>query len=645
MEIENRSGAVCAGRSGVARLAAFALLLAVTGTAAAQSYAPSGVQTNVPEATVTGGGWDVCFAEPYDQTGTPVATMQANCNREQVMLACRPVGNPNFTLLAQAARTDVFFDTGASHDTHIANDVGWYFSEQSAGTGGSFGFAPAGEPVYRQSCDWQSTSAHELRMCVHINSGSPSTISGGYRCGNNQLNDAGDWERVVLHADAGPPVAPSGVLLSVPGSSDPVIVAEELVFPPVRAFANPDGVLNVSTPLAYSFSEGEVRHARLECPGARFTTGAVLLNGVASPALGAINGVGTDTLTFSLTAGAAPFSASDVITVDGTRTLSGQAPVDCRFGLYDFPSQAQTGGETGRVVTTSGAYLRFGPSYALEVDARDLATADVESSDPAYSEFLAVPPTSSLILARLGGFSYGSTSDVTGTQQPITTDGQAVELAELMAAGSALKFQGDFGSADAVYLSTSASCATNAQSADTLTDDTATFVVGSGSRLGHHLCYRVDGTPIAASNYTVSLAPVSLTPAMYEVGPRGPLELGEIIRNGTQLQAPLVQLPGGGRWQSRVVLTNTGSIARPYTISVQSEDGVNVNPGTLTGTIPANGTAVLNVDDIVSFPGRARATLNVSVAGPTNQIQGLYQIVDVDNGGISNETMVRPGTN
>ena len=38
-------------------------------------------------------------------------------------------------------------------------------------------------------------------------------------------------------------------------------------------------------------------------------------------------------------------------------------------------------------------------------------------------------------------------------------------------------------------------------------------------------------------------------------------------------------------------------------------------------------------------------TLNVTVNAPNDQIQGLYQIVDVDNGGISNETMVRPGTN
>jgi hypothetical protein len=32
----------------------------------AQSYAPFGPQTNVPEATVTGGGWTRCYIDPYN---------------------------------------------------------------------------------------------------------------------------------------------------------------------------------------------------------------------------------------------------------------------------------------------------------------------------------------------------------------------------------------------------------------------------------------------------------------------------------------------------------------------------------------------------------------------------------------------------
>ena len=64
----------------------------------------------------------------------------------------------------------------------------------------------------------------------------------------------------------------------------------------------------------------------------------------------------------------------------------------------------------------------------------------------------------------------------------------------------------------------------------------------------------------------------------------------------------------------------------------------------LTGTVPANGTKV--IDDLTTvFTGNNRATIVVNVAGPTKQIQGLYQIVNPEKGSISNHVMVRPGTN
>jgi hypothetical protein len=37
----------------------------------------------------------------------------------------------------------------------------------------------------------------ELRMCWHTG----DAITPGFRCGNNDLNSAADWERVIYHAD------------------------------------------------------------------------------------------------------------------------------------------------------------------------------------------------------------------------------------------------------------------------------------------------------------------------------------------------------------------------------------------------------------------------------------------------------------
>ena len=75
--------------------------------------------------------------------------------------------------------------------------MGWYYSDQW-----SWGFAPGGESVYRNSCDFNGggmqTFPH-LRMCWHTGGGN---MNFGYRCGD----DSGTfydqtWERRVYHAD------------------------------------------------------------------------------------------------------------------------------------------------------------------------------------------------------------------------------------------------------------------------------------------------------------------------------------------------------------------------------------------------------------------------------------------------------------
>ena len=60
----------------------------------------------------------------------------------------------------------------------------------------------------------------------------------------------------------------------------------------------------------------------------------------------------------------------------------------------------------------------------------------------------------------------------------------------------------------------------------------------------------------------------------------------------------------------------------------------------------AGGTKVVDLTSVLTgFTAAPRATLNVTIAGPNGQIQGLYQIVNPDSGTISNHVMVRPGQN
>lgn len=107
------------------------------------------------------------------------------------MLACRPNGAANFTVLAHAPRIPVITDIGQSNSPTVANGTGWYYDDAY-----SWGFARQGDPLVRNSCDTDNTNAAQ-RLCWHTGN---NTINSGWRCGASTSIGAG-WERVVLHAD------------------------------------------------------------------------------------------------------------------------------------------------------------------------------------------------------------------------------------------------------------------------------------------------------------------------------------------------------------------------------------------------------------------------------------------------------------
>jgi hypothetical protein len=167
-------------------------------SADAASYNPIGPQTNVPLSTVTNGGWALCFSETYATNGTSLATVESDCNKSRLMMACRQTGSQTIQLLAQAPRADVLFDTGTSNTPHDANGTGWYFNNNW-----SWGFAKQGDTIDRDECDVDTSGANDLRLCWHTTNGD-NTLAGGYRCGANEgLNGSVDFERLLFQADAG----------------------------------------------------------------------------------------------------------------------------------------------------------------------------------------------------------------------------------------------------------------------------------------------------------------------------------------------------------------------------------------------------------------------------------------------------------
>ncbi len=155
-----------------------------------------GVRTNVPEDSLS--GWERCWVGRYNESQPTVAQILAACPGDQLLLGCRPQGAANLTVAAMGLRADVLHECGSDQlCVHSANGVGWYYSDSY-----SWGFAPAGLPVSRNSCDTAAGST-EQRMCWHTGGGS---INGGWSCGASQgLNGDSGWERMVYR-----PVAAEG---------------------------------------------------------------------------------------------------------------------------------------------------------------------------------------------------------------------------------------------------------------------------------------------------------------------------------------------------------------------------------------------------------------------------------------------------
>ncbi|MEZ4295176.1 MAG: hypothetical protein R3B70_09370 [Polyangiaceae bacterium] len=155
-------------------------------------YWASGVQQDVPATELT--GWTQCYVDNYANFNTSMSQILQQCDKGKLLLACRQVGQTVFKTLAMAPRADVLFDCGSQEDcTHPANGVGWYYSDSW-----SWGYAPEGEVVSRNSCDVNSQASPD-RLCWHSGGGN---INGGWRCGAaTNLNGDVNWERVVFQAD------------------------------------------------------------------------------------------------------------------------------------------------------------------------------------------------------------------------------------------------------------------------------------------------------------------------------------------------------------------------------------------------------------------------------------------------------------
>src|SRR5690606_38323025 len=177
--------------------------------------------------------------------------------------------------------------------------------------------------------------------------------------------------------------------LSAPTGAIPAYFAKEIIATPTApATLNTSAAAALTWNIGYNFSDGEVRYVRLECSDNIEFDAATAIAPIANGNVGAINGLGTNVLTFSITSAAPNVVDTAVVTVVGNHDITGtDSNVNCEVALYDQPSQAQAGGAAGRIANThfSGAYLAFAPSYELVANATT-HISDVEAV-PSFSSF------------------------------------------------------------------------------------------------------------------------------------------------------------------------------------------------------------------------------------------------------------------
>ena len=428
-------------------------------------------------------------------------------------------------------------------------------------------------------------------------------------------------------------------------SATPVVFAKEIiatVSAPV-ALTNP-GSLDITVMTGYSLSPGEVRYLRMSLDnGVKFASGATVVvvpGGTGTCVVGAINGLGTSNIYFSLTAdpvgnGCNAMSAVNVssptISITGTNT-----PINASFSMYDQPSQAQAGGATGRIVDkTNKPYVTFATSYTASGSAGAKVSAAV-AGGPGYVPFSNFTPdgaTSTVALTgQLGTLNYGLTTPT------LKIDGTPTTLADLMATGPmGTKFvvTGNFAAATSVFLAADGNCsAVPSFTAVAPTATTATFTVGATPTTGvSQLCYSVTGsTAIPAKVYTAQLVAVSAAPAAYAVSSFTGLAAGEIVHDGSETIALNVTSSDNPTDATFIRVSNVSATDHgPVTAVLYAEDGTVLGMGQLVADLLPNSTAKFTSAQVATalgattWTGRAKLKITAEIPAGSLRVQNLIR--------------------
>lgn len=466
----------------------------------------------------------------------------------------------------------------------------------------------------------------------------------------------------VTSAFAGTAMAQSTVNLDSTATQGITMASE------TTSVANIPVILNVNAAVGWGFSASTAIYVRYDLGNSgTFVTAPTSL--AANEPLGAATTGATTTLSsggtsgtsnaiYQITANASGSnSTANLALVLGNASIRSNATgaLTITQTVYDTAANAVSGGATGRLVAPKTANLvNFTPAYTFSVTQGTAQTADVNATAGAYKGFTGGASVGTVVLGVVN-LANGSAA--------LSNNGLTATANSVLATTSRLTVTGDFtGAANAngtytgaalskVFLSNTACTGTSNVNANSLTATTATFPINNAlstanATAGNNtLCITAEGnTAVPAATYTAQYTPVGNT-GYTNVTASSAATIGSIARNGGQLTSPWFSTASG--YISRFVLTNSGSTAATYTVSVAAETGntATLVPAGQTGTVPAGGMLVVNATDIVSaFSGAARASVTFTFQTGRTNVNGVYQVTS-PTGGVMATTLVTPGTN
>lgn len=322
-----------------------------------------------------------------------------------------------------------------------------------------------------------------------------------------------------------------------------------------------------------------------------------------------------------------------------------QTAVSIQYRLFETLTAAANPSATNTLKDTGAiSYIAFAKALKTSFVAAT-QTADVEKS-PSYTDF------------TNGGGKKKLADVAISVSGAAKADGTALTAAALLADKSVITVSGDFTglkkASEADYATgktrltlETTDCGGTPVNATTLSGTAATFGDGSAHLTtaeilaAKSLCYTPAGVEIQASTYTADVAYVSADSAAYAVTNSTGNAAGSIIRNGTVLVAPITNQPAG--WYSRLVLNNTGSSDRTYTVKAVSEAGnvITLSGAAAGGTLAKNSSVVVDLQNVVTaVGGLPRYSLVVTTNAPSGTVNGAYQIANGTTGMISNYALI-----